>query len=80
MCLINCKVELKLNWTKRSVLALNGIDNTDGNPNNNVFIIKDTKLHIAVTFSAKDNQKLLKILSKVFERSVYWNEYKFFRS
>ena len=29
-----------------------------------------------VTLSAKDNQKLSKLLSKRFERSVYWNEYK----
>ena len=27
-------------------------------------------------FSAKDNQKLSKVLSKGFERSVYHNEYK----
>ena len=26
--------------------------------------------------SARDNQKLSKLLSKGFERSVYWNEYK----
>ena len=26
--------------------------------------------------SARDNQKLLKLHSKGFERSVYWNEYK----
>ena len=30
----------------------------------------------AVTCSAKDNQKLSKRLSKGFERSVYWSEYK----
>ena len=29
-----------------------------------------------MTLSAKDNQKLSKPLSKEFERSVYWNEYK----
>ena len=26
------------------------------------------------TQKARDNQKLLKLLSKVFQRSVYWNE------
>ena len=30
----------------------------------------------AKTSSAKDNQKLLKPLSKEFKRSIYWNEYK----
>ena len=29
-----------------------------------------------VTLSAKDNQNLLKLLSKGFQRFVYWNEYK----
>ena len=31
---------------------------------------------IVVTLPARDNQKLSKRLSKGFERSVYWNEYK----
>ena len=39
--------------------------------------MKDTKLYVsAVTLSAKDNQKLSKRLSKGYERSIYWNEYK----
>ena len=29
-----------------------------------------------VTLSARHNQKLSKLLSRGFERSVYWNEYK----
>ena len=41
------------------------------------FTIKDTKLRVpVVTLIAKNNKKLLKHLSKRFERSVYWNEYK----
>ena len=45
--------------------------------NNVIFTIKDTKLYIpVVALSARDNRKLSKILSKEFERSVYWNEYK----
>ena len=44
---------------------------------NVIFTIKDTKLYApAVTLSSRDNQKLSKILSKGFERSVYWKEYK----
>ena len=51
----------------------NGTDDDD----NIVFTIKDTKLYIpAVTLSARDNQKLSKVLCKRLERSVYWNEYK----
>ena len=38
---------------------------------------KAQKLYVlVVTLSARDNQKLSKLLSKGFERSVYWNEYK----
>ena len=52
-----------------------GADNTDGNPNI-IFTIKKTKLYVVlVTLSAKYNQKQSKLLSKGFERSVYWNEY-----
>ena len=52
-------------------------DNTNVNPNNFIFTIKDTKLNVpVVTLSAKDNQKLSQLLGKGFERLVYWNEYK----
>ena len=38
---------------------------------------KAQKLYVlVVTLSARDNQKLSDLLSKGFERSVYWNEYK----
>ena len=41
------------------------------------FTIKDTKLYVpVVTFSAKNNQKLSKLLNQVFHRPVYRNEYK----
>ena len=50
--------------------------NTDANLTNIIFTIKDTKLYVPVaTLSAKRNQKLSKLFSKGFERSVYWNEY-----
>ena len=53
-----------------------GNDNTNANPNV-IFTIKDTKLYVpVVTVSAKDNQKLVKLLSKRFERLIYWNKYK----
>ena len=51
-------------------------DNDNADSNDNIFTIKDTKLYVpVVTLSAKDNQKLSKLLSKEFERSVYWSEY-----
>ena len=76
--LLNCKVELKLGWTKYCVFSVAGTDNVNGNDYDNIILtIKDTKLYVSVlTLSARCNQKLSKLLSKGFERSVYWNEYK----
>ena len=54
-----------------------GNDNTNNNPDNVIFTIKGIKLYVpAITLLSKDNQKLSKRLRKVFEWSVYWNEYK----
>ena len=77
MTLINWKIELKLKWTMCCALYAAGADNNDAYSNIIIFTIKDTKLDAPnVTLSAKANQKLLKCLSKVFEKSFYWNEYK----
>ena len=74
MPLINCNVKLKLKWTKHCVLTAAGVDNATSNSNYIIFATKDTKLYVSVaTLSAKDNQKLSKVCSKEFERSVYWN-------
>ena len=43
MPLINCKVELKLKWTKYSVLSAAGADYTNANCKNIILFIKDTK-------------------------------------
>ena len=48
-----------------------GDDNDVANSNNIVFTNKETKLYVyVVTLLSKDNQKLSKRLSKVFERSL----------
>ena len=60
MPLINCKVELKLKWTKYCDLSASGADNVNGNADGNIiiFTIKDTKLNVpVVTLSARDNKK-----------------------
>ena len=68
---------MKLRWTRHCVLTLTANYNTNDNPTRIIFTIKDTKLFVAiVTLSAKGNQKLWKLLSERFERSVYWNKYK----
>ena len=77
MPLINCKIELKHKWTKYCVLSAAGNDNMNANANNIIFTIKDKKLSVSVvTLSAKDDNKLSKLFSKGFEKSVYLNEYK----
>ena len=83
MPLSNCKVELKLKWTKYCVLSSLGTENDISDTagvNNITFTFKHTKLYIpVVTLSARDNQKLSKLLSKGFEKSVYWNKYRIIR-
>ena len=77
MPLINCKIELNLKWTNYCVLSADGANNANNKDDNNIFTTKDTKLYVPVaTLSAEHNQNLPKLLSKGFERSVYWNEYK----
>ena len=77
MPLINCKVQLKSKWAKCCVLSVAGNESYIDNNDNTNIIFTITKLYVpVVTLSARDNQKLSKFLSKEFERSVYWNEYK----
>ena len=66
IALINCKVELKLIWTKHCVLPVARIDKANGNNDDNIiFTNKDTKLYVPViTLSARDNQTLSKLLRK----------------
>ena len=69
MPLINCKVELSLKWYENCILSSAGTAAT--------FTITDTKLYVpVVTLKTEDNAKLSKLLSKGFERWIYWNEYK----
>ena len=69
MPLINCKVELSLKWYENCILSSAGTAAT--------FTITDTKLYVpVVTLKTEDNAKLTELLSKGFERSVYWNKYK----
>ena len=59
------------------VFCLSAAGNDNDNDNNIISTIKDTKIYVSVvTLSARDNQKLSKLLSKEFERSAYWDEYK----
>ena len=70
--LINCKVELKVKWTKYCVLSVGSNDNLNNIDSDRIIsTLKDTKLCVpVVTLSARGNQKLSKLLSKGFERFV----------
>ena len=79
MSLINCKVELSLEWIENCVLTTTAIGanaNASGADSAN-FKITDAKLYLpVVTLSAEDNVKLVKQLNEGFKRPVYWNKYK----
>ena len=70
----------KLNWTlwiKDCVSAATCVKKDGANSSHIVFSIKDRKLYSPlVTLSAKGNQKLSKLLSKGFERSLHCSENK----
>ena len=68
MPLINCKIELSLNSIEKCLLTT---------ANTAIFKITDAKRFVSfVTLSAEGNVKLLKLLSEIFKRTVYWNAYK----
>ena len=78
--MINCKVDLKFKWTKYCVLPATGVDNIDDNIMIMVmvtilFFLWKTQTCVLL-LQPRYNQKLSKILSDGFERSVYWNELK----
>ena len=77
MLFIYCKVQLKLKCTNYAVLASNRGNNADANWYDIIITIKGAKVSVPVVILlAKDNQKLSTLLSNVFEKSAYWNEYK----
>ena len=64
MPLISWKVELKLRWAKHCVVVT-------ANYNNNEESRQDCfYFYAVVTLSAKENQKLSKLLNKGLERSI----------
>ena len=70
MPLINSKLHLELNGTKSSIMS--------NAANVSTLKITKTELHVPlVSLKTNENLKLtVKLLSKGFKRSVFWNEYK----
>ena len=79
MPIINCKVELSLNWIENCVLtsaAIGANANATGT-DSATFKITDAKLYVPiVTLSTEDNAKISKLLGEGFKRPVYWNKCK----
>ena len=60
---------MELNWTKYSVLSIIN--------QSSIFQITKGELHIpVVTLNTENNNKLSRLLSEGFEKTVIWNEYK----
>ena len=71
MPLINCEVELILNWLVNCLIIYTNV-------NNHVptFTISETNLYVPVyTLSTQDNEKLLPQLKSGFKRKISWNKY-----
>ena len=71
MPLINCEIELILNWSADCVIISTNVPNQ-----NPTFTITETNLYVpAVTLSTQDNAKLLLQLKSDFKRTISWNKY-----
>ena len=71
MPLINCQVELILNWSANCVIINTYVANQVP-----TFTITETNLFVpVVTLSIQDNAKLLPQLKSGFKRTISWNKY-----
>ena len=71
MSLINCEVELILNWSANCVIIYTNVNNQVP-----TFTITETNLYVpVVTLSTQDNAKLLPQLKSGFKRTISWNKY-----
>ena len=69
MPLINCEVELILDWSENCVVISTNIANQVP-----TFTITETNLDVpVVTLSTQDNAKLLPQLKSGFKRTISWN-------
>ena len=82
--LINCEINLILNWSENCVITSKATRDADpdddpavaavNNPTNATFKIKETKLYVpVVTLSTQDNNKLLEQLTE-FKGTIKWNK------
>ena len=85
--LINCELQLILNWFKNCVLIKKSTRDADYNanpivyeiynPEDAIFQITDTKLYVPVVTLSKENDiKLLEQLKSGLKRTIKWNKYR----
>ena len=68
--LINCEINLDLNWSKNCVIVATDVANQGA-----TFSTTDTKLFVpVVTLSPQDNTKLLERLKSDFKGTINWNK------
>ena len=71
MSLINCEINLDLNWSEKCVIVANNVAAPA-----TTFSLTDTKLFVpVVTLSTQDNAKLLEKLKSGFKRTISRNKY-----
>ena len=71
MRLINCELELILDWSASCVIIYTNFANQVP-----TFIITETNLYVpVVTLSSHDNSQLLPQLKNGFKRTITWNKY-----
>ena len=71
MPLINCEVELILDWSENCVIMSTNVVNQ-----NTTFTITKTNIYVpVVTLSTQDNAKLLPQLKSSFKKTISWNKY-----
>ena len=71
MPLINCEVEIILNWSTNCVIIYTNVNNKVP-----TLTITETNRYVPVaTLSTQDNEKLLPQLKSGFKRKISWNKY-----
>ena len=71
MPLINCEINLDLNWYEKCVIVATDVANQGAK-----FSITDKKLYVPIiTLSTQNNAELLEQLKSGFKRTINWNKY-----
>ena len=70
MSLINCEINLDLNWYKKCVIVA-----TNAAAQETTFWITDTKIYFLVVTLSTQDAKLLEQLKSGFKKTINWNKY-----